>query len=190
MPITLLWAVDVYGRVYSLSTASGRWQRSDDQLLELKRVGAGRGRSWGVGCDNHVYLNLMPSETNIRFREETYENQRWNPVEGFTDVLLPTDRWPWSDVMGVSPQPLHSFQCPSRSWEWEGDWYVDLTCGGEPSQTGGWEYAVDFPANFSPEKKWNSCVRRRRWIRYRRYTAQGSWAKVCPPSPPSPPSPH
>lgn len=43
----------------------------------------------------------------------------------------------------------------------------------------GWEYAVDFPANFSPEKKWNSCVRRRRWIRYRRYTAQGTWAKVC-----------
>lgn len=42
----------------------------------------------------------------------------------------------------------------------------------------GWEYAVDFPANFSPDKKWNSCVRRRRWIRYRRYTAQGTWAKV------------
>ncbi|KAG7267616.1 hypothetical protein CRUP_027819 [Coryphaenoides rupestris] len=142
MPITLLWAVDVYGRVYSLTTASGHWQRTDDKLLELKRVSAGRGRSWGVGCDHHVYLNLMPSETNIRFREETYENQRWNPVEGFTDVLLPTDRWPWSDVMG------------------------------------GWEYAVDFPANFSPEKKWNSCVRRRRWIRYRRYTAQGSWAKI------------
>lgn len=42
----------------------------------------------------------------------------------------------------------------------------------------GWEYAVDFPANFSPDKKWNSCVRRRRWIRYRRYIAQGTWAKV------------
>lgn len=38
---------------------------------------------------------------------------------------------------------------------------------------------MDFPANFSPDKKWNSCVRRRRWIRYRRYTAQGTWAKVC-----------
>ncbi|KAJ3600361.1 hypothetical protein NHX12_031346 [Muraenolepis orangiensis] len=163
MPITSLWAVDVYGRAYSLSTASGRWRRADDKLLELKRVSSGRGRSWGVGCDHHVYLNLTPSEASVRFREETYENQRWNPVEGFTDVLLPTDRWPWSDVTGVSPQPLHSFQCPSRSWEWEGDWYVDLTCGGEPSQTG---------------KKWNSCVRRRRWIRYRRYTAQGSWAKI------------
>lgn len=62
--------------------------------------------------------------------------QRWNPVDGFTDVLLPTDRWPWSDVTGLNPQPLHSFELPSRSWEWEGDWCVDQCCGGEPSQDG------------------------------------------------------
>lgn len=168
MPITLLWAVDVYGRVYSLSTAGQRWVRAEDLLLELKRVTAGRGRCWGIGCDHHIYMNIMPSETSIRYREETYENQvsqknnncfwiervgwllnnaksdyftmyvycqRWNPVDGFTDVLLPTDRWPWSDVTGMNPQPLHSFQLPSRSWEWEGDWYVDQSCG-EPSQTG------------------------------------------------------
>uniref|UniRef100_A0A672G688 Tectonin beta-propeller repeat-containing protein 1 n=1 Tax=Salarias fasciatus TaxID=181472 RepID=A0A672G688_SALFA len=189
MPITPLWAVDVYGRVYSLSTAGQRWERADDMLLELKRVTAGKGRCWGIGCDHHVYLNMMPSETSIRYREETYENQRWNPVDGFTDTLLPTDRWPWSDVTGMNPQPLHSFQLPSRSWEWEGDWYVDQSCGGEPSQTGGWEYAVDFPANFSPDKKWNSCVRRRRWIRYRRYTAQGTWAKIPLDHPKKPPLP-
>ncbi|XP_008327866.1 tectonin beta-propeller repeat-containing protein 1 [Cynoglossus semilaevis] len=189
MPITLLWAVDVYGRVYSLSTAGQRWQRADDLLLELKRVTAGKDRCWGIGCDHHVYLNIMPSETSVRYREETYENQRWNPVDGFTDTLLPTDRWPWSDVTGLNPQPLHSFQLPSSSWEWEGDWYVDQSCGGEPSQTGGWEYAVDFPANFSPDKKWNSCVRRRRWIRYRRYIAQGTWAKIPLDHPRKPPLP-
>ncbi|XP_077590084.1 tectonin beta-propeller repeat-containing protein 1 [Stigmatopora nigra] len=177
MSITLLWAVDVYGRVYSISTAGQRWIRADDSLLELKRVTAAKGRCWGIGCDHHVYLNVIPHETPIRYKEETYENQRWNPVDGFTDTLLPTDRWPWSDVMGMNPQPLHSFQLPSRSWEWEGDWYVDHSCG-ETDQTGGWEYAVDFPANFTPDKKWNSCVRRRRWIRYRRYTAQGNWAKI------------
>lgn len=75
MPITLIWAVDVYGRVYSLSTAGQRWERADDMLLELKRVTAGKGRCWGIGCDHHVYLNMMPSETPIRYREETYENQ-------------------------------------------------------------------------------------------------------------------
>lgn len=75
MPITLLWAVDVYGRVYSLSTAGQQWVRADDMLLELKRLSAAKGRCWGIGCDHHVYLNIMPSETSIRYREETYENQ-------------------------------------------------------------------------------------------------------------------
>lgn len=75
MSITLLWAVDVYGRVYSLSTAGQQWVRADDMLLELKRVSAGKGRCWGIGCDHRVYLNIMPSETSIRYREETYENQ-------------------------------------------------------------------------------------------------------------------
>lgn len=75
MAMTLLWAVDVYGRVYSLSTAGQQWVRADDMLLELKRVSAGKGRCWGIGCDHRVYLNMTPSETSIRYREETYENQ-------------------------------------------------------------------------------------------------------------------
>uniref|UniRef100_A0A8C7QG11 Tectonin beta-propeller repeat-containing protein 1 n=1 Tax=Oncorhynchus mykiss TaxID=8022 RepID=A0A8C7QG11_ONCMY len=190
MSSSLLWAVDVYGKVYSLSTTRGRWERDEDTLLELKRVTAGQRCSWGIGCDHHVYLNIDPGEVPIRYREETYENQRWNPVDGFTDVLLPTDRWAWSDLTGVTAKPLHSFLLPSNSWEWEGDWYVDQVCaGGDPIETGGWEYAVDFPANFSREKKWNSCVCRRRWIRDRIYKARGSWTKIPLDHPKQPPLP-
>uniref|UniRef100_A0A8C7MWV6 Tectonin beta-propeller repeat-containing protein 1 n=1 Tax=Oncorhynchus kisutch TaxID=8019 RepID=A0A8C7MWV6_ONCKI len=190
MSSSLLWAVDVYGKVYSLSTTRGRWERDEDTLLELKRVTAGQRCSWGIGCDHHVYLNIDPGEVPIRYREETYENQRWNPVDGFTDVLLPTDRWAWSDLTGGTAQPLHSFLLPSNSWEWEGDWYVDQVCaGGDPIETGGWEYAVDFPANFSREKKWNSCVCRRRWIRDRIYKARGSWTKIPLDHPKQPPLP-
>lgn len=43
----------------------------------------------------------------------------------------------------------------------------------------GWTYAIDFPATYTRDKKWNSCVRRRRWIRYRRYRSRDAWAKVC-----------
>lgn len=42
----------------------------------------------------------------------------------------------------------------------------------------GWTYAIDFPATYTRDQKWNSCVRRRRWIRYRRYKARDTWAKV------------
>uniref|UniRef100_A0A8C1ZHY8 Tectonin beta-propeller repeat containing 1b n=1 Tax=Cyprinus carpio TaxID=7962 RepID=A0A8C1ZHY8_CYPCA len=174
-----LWAVDVYGRGFSLWAAGGRWRRVADLLLELKRVTGSQHCCWGIGCDHQVYLHVYPSQVPIRHQEETYENQRWNPVDGYTDTLLPTDRWQWTDESGLNPQPLHSFVLPSANWEWEGDWYVDdESCGRESSETGGWEYAVDFPATFTKEKKWNSCVRRRRWLRYRRYKALGSWAKV------------
>ncbi|XP_012681012.2 tectonin beta-propeller repeat-containing protein 1 isoform X2 [Clupea harengus] len=179
MSSSLLWAVDVYGRVYSLSTAGGRWERSKDKVLELKRVTAVKQCCWGIGCDSQLYLNVNPSDVAIRYQEETYENQRWNPLDGFTDSMLPTDRWPWTDEAGLNPQPLHSFQLPSESWEWEGDWFVhDESCGRPSTNTGGWEYAVDFPASFSKDKKWNSCVRRRRWLRNRRYKALGLWSKI------------
>lgn len=42
----------------------------------------------------------------------------------------------------------------------------------------GWTYAIDFPATYTKDKKWNSCVRRKRWLRYRRYKVMDSWAKV------------
>uniref|UniRef100_I3KV09 Tectonin beta-propeller repeat-containing protein 1 n=1 Tax=Oreochromis niloticus TaxID=8128 RepID=I3KV09_ORENI len=178
MPVSLLWAVDVYGRVYGLSTVGQQWDQCRDAQMEFKRVTAAQECCWGIACDNNIYLNVHASDLSIRYQEETYENQRWNPVDGFSERLLPSDRWQWSDVTGLQHQPLDSFQLPSSSWEWEGDWYVDENFEGEPTEKGGWTYAIDFPATYTKDKKWNSCVRRRRWLRYRRYKAMDTWAKI------------
>uniref|UniRef100_A0A3B4TLW8 Tectonin beta-propeller repeat-containing protein 1 n=1 Tax=Seriola dumerili TaxID=41447 RepID=A0A3B4TLW8_SERDU len=178
MPISLLWAVDVYGRVYSLSTAGQQWEHCRDAQMEFKRATAAQQCCWGIACDNKIYLNVHASDLPVRYQEETYENQRWNPVDGFSERLLPSDRWQWSDVTGLQHQPLDSFQLPSNSWEWEGDWYADENFEGEPTEKGGWTYAIDFPATYTKDKKWNSCVRRRRWLRYRRYKAMDTWAKI------------
>uniref|UniRef100_A0A672KVJ6 Tectonin beta-propeller repeat-containing protein 1 n=1 Tax=Sinocyclocheilus grahami TaxID=75366 RepID=A0A672KVJ6_SINGR len=178
MPSSLLWAVDVYGRVYSLSTAGQQWEHCRDAHLEFKRVTAVQQCCWSIACDHNIYLYVHASDVPIRYQEETFENQRWNPVDGFSDRLLPSDRWQWSDVTGLRHQPLGDFQLPSENWEWEADWYVDENFGGEPTEKGGWTYAIDFPATYTKDKKWNSCVRRRRWIRYRRYKAQDTWVKI------------
>ncbi|XP_065098619.1 tectonin beta-propeller repeat-containing protein 1 [Paramisgurnus dabryanus] len=178
MPCSLLWAVDVYGRVYSLSTAGQQWEHCRDAQLEFKRVTAVQQCCWGIACDHNVYVNIHASDVPIRYQEETYENQRWNPVDGFSDRLLPSDRWQWSDVTGLNHQPLSGFQLPSENWEWEADWHVDENIGGEPTEKEGWTYAMDFPATYTKDKKWNSCVRRRRLIRYRRYKAQDTWVKI------------
>ncbi|KAM4623995.1 tectonin beta-propeller repeat-containing protein 1 [Polymixia lowei] len=178
MPVSLLWAVDVYGRVYSLSTGGQQWEQCRDAQLEFKRVTAAQQCCWGIACDHNIYLNVHASDLPIRYQEETYENHRWNPVDGFSERLLPSDRWQWSDVTGLQHQPLDGFTLPSDSWEWEADWYVDENFEGEPTEKGGWNYAMDFPATYTKDKKWNSCVRRRRWLRYRRYKARDTWAKI------------
>ncbi|TWW81498.1 Tectonin beta-propeller repeat-containing protein 1 [Takifugu flavidus] len=178
MPASLLWVVDVYGRVFSLSTAGQQWEQCHDIQMEFKRVAAAQQCCWGIACDSNIYLNVHASDLPVRYQEEAYENQRWNPVDGFSERLLPSDRWQWSDVTGLQHHPLDSFQLPSSSWEWEGDWYVDENFEGEPTEKEGWSYAVDFPATYYKDKKWNSCVRRRRWIRYRRYKAMDIWAKI------------
>ncbi|CAL8302159.1 unnamed protein product [Lota lota] len=178
MPVSLLWAVDVCGRVYRLSTGGQQWEQCHDAQLEFKRVAAAAQCCWGIACDHDIYLNVHASDLSIRYQEETYENQRWNPVDGFSERLLPSDRWQWSDVTGLVHQPLDSFGLPSSGWEWEADWYVDENFEAEPTEKGGWTYAMDFPATYTKDKKWNSCVRRRRWLRYRRYKARDSWAKI------------
>lgn len=75
MPSTLLWAVDVYGRAYRLSTAGQQWEHCRDAHLEFKRVTAALQCCWSIACDHNIYLCVHGSEVPIRFREETYENQ-------------------------------------------------------------------------------------------------------------------
>ncbi|XP_045397278.1 tectonin beta-propeller repeat-containing protein 1 isoform X4 [Lemur catta] len=178
MPNSVLWAVDLFGRVHTLSTAGQYWELCKDGQLEFKRVSAATQCCWGIACDNQVYVYVCASDVPIRRREEAYENQRWNPMGGFCEKLLLSDRWPWSDVSGLQHRPLDGVALPSPHWEWESDWYVDENFGGEPTEKGGWTYAIDFPATYTRDKKWNSCVRRRKWIRYRRYKSRDTWAKI------------
>ncbi|KAK1343582.1 hypothetical protein QTO34_016362 [Cnephaeus nilssonii] len=136
MPSSALWAVDLFGRVYTLSTAGQYWELCRDTQLEFKRVSAATQGCWGIACDNQVYVYVCASDVPIRCQEEAYENQRWNPVGGFCEKLLPSDRWPWSDVSGLQHRPLDGVALPSPHWEWESDWYVDENFGGEPTEKG------------------------------------------------------
>ncbi|XP_067317592.1 tectonin beta-propeller repeat-containing protein 1 [Anolis sagrei] len=184
-PGSLLWAVDVFGRVYTLSAAGHTWERlCRDGQREFKRVSATKQCCWGIACDHQVYVYVHAGDLPIRCQEEAYENQRWNPVTGFCEKLLPSDRWQWSDATGLEPRALGGFALPSPHWEWEEDWHLDQNCAGEPTGKGGWTYAMDFPAAYTKEQRWNSCVRRRRWIRFRRYVARDTWAQI--PSPEDP----
>lgn len=47
-----------------------------------------------------------------------YENQRWNPLSGYTSTGLPTDRYMWSDVSGKHKRTREHTKLLSRHWHW------------------------------------------------------------------------
>ncbi|XP_030840073.1 tectonin beta-propeller repeat-containing protein 1 isoform X3 [Strongylocentrotus purpuratus] len=187
MPATYLWAIGNRGRAYAMSTNNQIWElRSMEynvkRVLGFKRISAAKHVVWGLAYNQQPYVYVFGMDVPIRFLEYTYENQRWGPVRGYSDrSLIFSDRPPWSDEKGtrVFPRP-RDVRLPNKHWKWESDWHVDENYKGQPTGKEGWQYAVNFNTNenYTSEKRWNSCVRRRKWIRYRKYIATDAWAQV------------
>ncbi|XP_049867318.1 tectonin beta-propeller repeat-containing protein isoform X2 [Pectinophora gossypiella] len=177
---SLLFAINNEGKVYALSTSGSCWREFMYLGLEFKSLSAVPHFLWAVGGDRQIYLHVHGLEIPIRVKEESYENERWLPLEGFSGRLLPTDRYHFSSQDGTTDRSIDRIRLPSMAWQWEGDWQLELTLDGQPLDHDGWTYAVDFPAQFGAVKQWKSCVRRRKWIRYRKFSALNSWCAIAP----------
>ncbi|XP_037079474.1 tectonin beta-propeller repeat-containing protein-like [Pollicipes pollicipes] len=177
---TSLFCLDVLGKMYHLPTTSSQWEQLPYLGVEFKKISASQNSIWAIGSDQQVYVYVYGLENPIRVKVDTYENQRWNPIDGFCSKLLATDRPHYSSKDGTECREFNGICLPSLGWQWEGPWVVDGTLDGTPLETEGWTYAVDFPATFSAQKRFTSCVRRRHWVRYRRYVAVSSWSSVPP----------
>ncbi|XP_011297277.1 tectonin beta-propeller repeat-containing protein [Fopius arisanus] len=180
MPSTYLYAINNEGRVLALSSSGSMWREFMYLGLEFKRLSAVPHFMWAIGGDRQMYVHVHGLDIPIRIKEETYENERWLPLDGFSGRLLPTDRYNFSNIDGTVDRSRDKVKLPSMAWQWEGDWHIETTLDGQPLDHDGWTYAVDFPATYSPKKQWKSCVRRRKWVRYRRYSALNSWCAIAP----------
>lgn len=180
MPSSLLFATNSEGRVYTLSTSSSGWREFPYLGLEFKKISAVTNFMWAIGGDRQVYVHVHGLDVPIRVKEESYENERWLPIEGFSKKLLPTDRYHYSSMDGTIDRNIDKIRLPSMAWQWEGDWHLDCTLDGQPLDTDGWMYALDFPATYQTKNAWNCYVRRRKWVRFRRYSALNNWCAVAP----------
>ena len=154
-----------------------------------------RGVVWGIGYDHTAWVytggygggcfqGLASSTSNIYTQSDVksvyiYENQRWNPVTGYTSRGLPTDRFMWSDVTGLQECTKAGTKPPSLQWTWVSDWYVDFSVPGGTDQEG-WQYASDFPASYHGYKTMKDFVRRRCWARKCKLVTSGPWLEVAP----------
>lgn len=101
----------------------------------LKRVEtSSTGVTWGIGYDNTAWVytggwggpfirGLEASSTGVGPMSDThnyyiYENQRWNPLSGYTSHGLPTDRHMWSDVTGRHKRAKEHTKLLSVHWQW------------------------------------------------------------------------
>ena len=105
----------------------------------------------------------------VRLVEETYENQRWYPLSGWSEKLLKSERYSWSDRKGLCKysKTKSSFVLPSKDWKWvEQKWQIDEGIGDED----GWMYASGGfigRGHFKHSEFFGCVVRRRRWTRSR-----------------------
>ncbi|XP_053412667.1 tectonin beta-propeller repeat-containing protein 1 isoform X4 [Nycticebus coucang] len=154
-----------------------------------------RGVVWGLGYDHTAWVytggygggcfqGLASSTSNIYTQSDMkcvyiYENQRWNPVTGYTSRGLPTDRYMWSDATGLQECTKASTKPPSLQWTWVSDWFVDFSVPGGTDPEG-WQYASDFPASYHGYKTMKDFVRRRCWARKCVLVTSGPWLEVAP----------
>lgn len=127
-----IYAVTTEGKVIQLS--NGSWSELNDEFnkeLRVKRISCCSTTLWAICGDHQVHLRLE-SEIPIRIREESYENQRWNPLDGFSNKLLPTDRPCYSSQDGLTDRgDLKRVNLPSTAWVWDDQWHLELLHEGQ-----------------------------------------------------------
>ena len=166
------------------------WRQMGGHLRKVASCTAGV--TWGIGYDHQLWVytggwggflkGLEMSSTGINNMTDTsqnyiYENQRWNPISGFSTASLPTDRHLWSDITGRHKRSKEYSKLLSMHWQFVSEWLVDFNVPGSCDRDG-WQYAIDFPATYHAKKQFSDLVRRRRWYRKCRLNTSGPWQEV------------
>ena len=111
------------------------WEGVGGHLIHV--AGGAEGIVWGLSNDCHAYIftggrgggpylkslagttpGLVHPQSDV-VHDYLWENQRWNPVTGFTARGLPTDRRPWTQHSKPTiPKTKEEVKLPSRHWSW------------------------------------------------------------------------
>ncbi|XP_071442463.1 tectonin beta-propeller repeat-containing protein [Hetaerina americana] len=170
-PVGVVWAIAYDGTPWIHTGGwGGAFLEGMGEESGSQHLGSGGAGGAGSGSMPGAKFQAM-SDTQV---VHVYENQRWNPLTGYSSVGLPTDRPSWSDRSGHHRRSRDSTRLPSRHWQWATEWTVDFSVsGGVDSE--GWQYAIDFPATFHSSKGFTDYVRRRRWMRVAKLSTKGPW---------------
>lgn len=108
------------------------WRQMGGHLRRIETCRSGV--TWGIGYDNTAWVytggwggsfmkGMESSKAGVNSMADThnyyiYENQRWNPLSGYTSHGLPTDRHMWTDVTGRHKRSKEHTKLLSIHWQW------------------------------------------------------------------------
>uniref|UniRef100_A0A1I8G4J4 Peroxin/Ferlin domain-containing protein n=1 Tax=Macrostomum lignano TaxID=282301 RepID=A0A1I8G4J4_9PLAT len=182
-----LYALDLAGRVFSISSSSSEWQpvsSGQSKLRHFKRLAPASWCLWAIGNDQQLFLMVLSSDMKIRYQESVVEHERYSPIGGFSGAKLLNNDPPHFALQVrqsafYKPVSLRSVRPPSSRWTWEDDWHLEEA--GPATDKLGWQYALDFNKAFAPERR-IAFVRKRRWLRHRYFSATDRWLLIPAPS--------
>ena len=105
------------------------------------------------------------NEAHEATTEVLYENQRSGLVGDFTEKLLMPPIDPcgaWCDV-AEQPKTKDELSLPV-GWVWTSEWRIDKS---ENCDANGWRYALYWNSEWLSQPRYNTFVRRRKWVRTR-----------------------
>ena len=119
----------------------------------------------------HVKVGSGEDSRSVVKEEEAFENQRFYRISGWSQDVLPSDGFSWSNRERTKSTTLASFSLPAshspgKRWTWLEEWKLDRTQGNND----GWTYGRDFD-QMGPRPSPSTSVRRRRWTRRRALVA-------------------
>ena len=83
-----LWVIDRDGRVFLFSVRDKSWRQISTPELGsrncFKRVSAVEQCAWAISANQQPYVFVHATELPIRVKVQTYENQRWGIVNGWS----------------------------------------------------------------------------------------------------------
>ncbi|CAN6447305.1 unnamed protein product [Victoria cruziana] len=129
--------------------------------------------------DDVSSISTLDTNKNSAVTEEIFENQRYQPVSGWTSKWHGSSRndpGPWSSRdYSQSSKDFFEPALPT-GWKWTSDWTIDKSLFVD---TEGWAYGSDFQTLKWPPLSSRMCrksaldfVRRRRWIRIREFISE------------------
>ena len=84
----VIWLADDDGSAFTLSLEDNKLTARSEETDIIKRISGVGTCAFAVGGDQNVHIYVNKRDVPIRVQISTYENQRWNPIQKWSEKAV------------------------------------------------------------------------------------------------------